>query len=108
MSDDRLEDALEAMKNESISPEDAAAARSRVAEKLGMSKLAACAEFQPKLTDYLEGRLADNRRMLMEDHLGRCSECRRELSALKGEKADVVAMPQRASGNEGRFCVTAS
>lgn len=92
MSEDRLDKALEAMKNESITPEETAAARTRVWEKLNIPAASACAEFQPRLQDYLDGRLAANRRLLMEDHLGRCPECRRELGALKGE-GSIVQMP---------------
>jgi hypothetical protein len=94
MSEDRLEKALEAMRNEGVAAEESTAARARVWEKLAVAAPAACAEFSPRLKDYLEGRLAENRRMLLEDHLSRCAECRRELAALRGE-TKVVPMPQR-------------
>ena len=94
MSEDRLEKALEAMKNESVNPEELAGARARVWEKLEAHGAAACAEFQPGFREYLDGRLAGNRRLLMEDHLSRCPQCRTQLAALKGEQK-VIAMPQR-------------
>jgi hypothetical protein len=94
MSEDRLEKALEAMKNESVTAEELAGARARVWEKVALAA-AACGEFRPKLGEYLEGRLPQSRLLLMEDHLGRCAECRRELAALKGERK-VVAMPPHA------------
>jgi len=94
MSEDRLEKALEAMMNETVNPDELAGARARVWEKLGIQGAAACAEFQPSFREYLDGRLAGNRRLLMEDHLSRCSQCRTQLAALKGEQK-VVAMPQR-------------
>ncbi len=56
--------------------------------------MTACAEFQPDCRDYLAGGLAASRRLLIEDHLGRCAQCRDEIARLKGERK-VVAMPQR-------------
>ena len=94
MNEERLDKALEAMKNESAPAEELAAARRRVWERLALSA-AACGEFQPKLRDYLQGRLADSRRLLMEDHLGRCPQCRRQLAELKGERKVVVMPPPR-------------
>jgi hypothetical protein len=94
MSEDRLEKALEAMKSESVHPDELAGARARVWEKLKLHGTAACAEFQPSFREYLDGRLAGNRRLLMEDHLSRCPQCRTQLSVLKGEQK-VIAMPQR-------------
>ncbi len=55
MSEDRLEKALEAMKNENVSPEQLAGARARVWEKLGSPSVSVCAEFQPGFREYLEG-----------------------------------------------------
>jgi len=94
MSDDRLEKALEAMKNEDASPGQIEEARANVWQRLESHGLEACAEFQPAFQDYLDGNLADNRRVLMEDHLSRCTRCRTQLAGLKGEHV-VVAMPQR-------------
>jgi hypothetical protein len=94
MSEDRLEKALEAMKSESIVPEQLAEARTHVWEKLEAQGLTACAEFQPGFRDYLENRLAGNRRLLMEDHLSRCTSCRAQFAGLKGEHK-TIAMPHR-------------
>ena len=93
MSEDRLERALEAMKNENVDPELLAGARDRVWEKLGQPGLMACAEFEPAVGDYLAGKLAPNRRLLMEDHLSRCTRCRTRLTELTGERK-VIAMPK--------------
>jgi len=89
-----LDKAIEALKSEAITAEGVAGARTRVWERMTMSA-AACGEFRPQLQDYLHGKLADSRRLLVEDHLGRCPECRRELAALKGERK-VFTMPQRS------------
>ncbi len=94
MSEDRLEKAVEAMKSENASPEQLAGARARVWANLGNAGAAACAEFRTGFPEYLDGRLAGNRRLLMEDHLSRCVPCRTQLAALKGG-ATVVAMPDR-------------
>jgi hypothetical protein len=96
MSEDRLDKALEAMGSENVTPEELAAARARVWEKLGVSGQAACSEFKPALADYHEGRLAGNRRLLMEDHLSRCTRCRAELAVLKGERK-VTPLPIRSA-----------
>lgn len=94
MSENRLEKALDAMKSEDASPEQLDEARARVWENLRAPGLALCAEFQPGFRDYLAGRLADNRRVLMEDHLSRCPQCRAQLAELKGERK-TIAMPRR-------------
>jgi hypothetical protein len=94
MSEDRLEKALQAMKGEEVSPEQLADAGARVWEKLENPGMALCSEFQSEFREYLNGRLAPNRRMLLEDHLGRCPACRTRLAEAKGE-SNVVAMPSR-------------
>lgn len=94
MSEDRLEKALQAMKSEEVSPEQLADAGARVREKLENPGMALCSEFQAQFREYLEGQLAPNRRMLVEDHLGRCPACRARLAEEKGE-SNVVAMPSR-------------
>ncbi len=96
MSKDRLEKALEAMKSEHASPEQLAGAKARVWNKLGESLPAACTEFRPSLRDYLAGLLTGNRRLLMEDHLSRCPQCRAQLAGLKGAEK-VVEKPSRAA-----------
>ena len=68
MSEDRLERALEAMRNESVPDAELSLARGRVFEKLTPptpTYETPCARFQVQLNDYLESRLSDSRRMLM-------------------------------------------
>ncbi len=93
MSEDRLEKALEAMRQETASPEQIAGARDRVREKLSKAGFMVCGEFQPEFIAYLENRLAPNRQLLMEDHLSRCSRCREAMAEIKGNKK-VIAMPR--------------
>jgi hypothetical protein len=94
MSEDRLEKALLAMKSENVSPEELNAAGARVWEKLESPGMPLCSEFQSEFREYLDERLADSRRLLLEDHLGRCPACRAKLAEIKGE-INVVAMPPR-------------
>jgi hypothetical protein len=63
---------------------------------------AGCAEFRPDFRAYLSGALGGSRRVLMEDHLSRCSACRASMAELKGERR-VVAMPQRSSARWVRW-----
>ncbi len=107
MSEDRLEKALEAMRNENVSPEQLAGARDRVWQNLADPGPRVCAEFQPGYRDYLEGRLTANRRLLTEDHLSRCPQCRSLLAELEG-KPKVVAMPIRRSSRWPRFTAWAA
>ncbi len=94
MSEDRIDKALEAMRNESVPPGQLAEARARVWDRLEAQGLTPCAQFRPEFRAYLGDRLAGNRRLLMEDHLSRCPQCRADISELKGERKAVV-MPQR-------------
>lgn len=97
MSEDRLEKALEGMRNEKVNPEQLAGTRARVWEKLGSPSVSVCTEFQPGFSAYLEERLSDNRRLLMEDHLSRCTHCRAQLAALRGEQQAIALPPRHAS-----------
>lgn len=94
MSEDRLEKALQAMREENASPDQLAGARDRVRERLENPGAALCSEFQPDFRDYLDGRLAATRRLLIEDHLSRCAACRAQLAREKGE-GKVYAIPRR-------------
>ena len=92
MSEERLDKALDAMRSEAAGAADLAAAKARVWEKLAGGETGACAGFRTQLQDYVDGKLPENRRLLMEDHLGRCADCRRAFAEMKGERK-VVAMP---------------
>jgi hypothetical protein len=71
MSEDRLEKALQEMRQEDVDAGTLEAARVRVLENVTGAGAAACAEFRPDFRAYLSGELADSRRVLMEDHLSR-------------------------------------
>ena len=97
MSDERLEEALREMKQEDVDAATIESARARVWAKVADAGAvtATCAEFQADLRPYLSGELAEGRRVLVEDHLSRCTACRASLAEMKGESR-VVAMPQRS------------
>jgi hypothetical protein len=97
MSEDRLEKALQAMKDERATPQQVAEAGKRVQEKLGNPGDSLCAEFQSEMQGYLGGNLTASRRMLLEDHLGRCSPCRARLAELKGDRNVVAMHPRRTA-----------
>ncbi|MCU0251299.1 MAG: FecR domain-containing protein [Vicinamibacterales bacterium] len=100
MSEDRLEQALQEMKQEDVDAATVDAARARVWNKVAGA--AGCAEFRADFRAYLGGELADSRRVLIEDHLSRCPACRTAMAGQKGERR-VIAMPQRSSSRWMRW-----
>jgi hypothetical protein len=102
MSEDRLERALQEMKQEDVDAGTLESARTRVWDEVASAAGASCAEFRSDFRAYLSGSLAGNRRVLMEDHLSRCAACRSSLAGMKGERK-VIAMPQRSSARWVRW-----
>ena len=99
MSDDRLDSALEEMKQEAVDAATLDGVRARVWHTLTHTAPAmvdGCAEFRPDLRAYLSGTLTGRRRVLLEDHVSRCTACRTALAEMKGER-QVIAMPQRSA-----------
>lgn len=98
MSEDRLEKALEAIRSEQVNSEQLEEAAGRVREKLYGSSALLCSEFQNQFKEYLDGVLSPGRRLLLEDHLGRCPSCRTKLAGRKDERTTV---PFRPAGRPG-------
>jgi len=96
MTDKLFDELVNEIREEEIPAEQVAAARERVWQRLAGSVSLACVEIRPQLTDYAAGRLMESRRLLVDDHLSRCVECRHALAELKG-KQKVVVIPQRRS-----------
>ena len=96
MSDEHLEQALQAMKQEDVDSGTLHAARARVWEAMRTADDGTCAEFREDFRTYLAGELGGGRRLLVDDHLSRCPACRLRIAELKGHRT-VVAMPQRSS-----------
>ncbi len=102
MSEDRLERALQEMKDEAVPAGTLDAARARVWETVNAAN-ATCAELRQDFRAYLGNELGGSRRILVEDHLSRCPGCRARMAEMKGERT-VVAMPRglaRRSLGEG-------
>jgi hypothetical protein len=98
MSEDRLDQALNEMKNESVPEEEAAAARARVWQKLAGADSVLCTEFRASLQEYAAGGLESSRRLLLEDHLSRCTACRRAMAELHGmRKVEPIAAVRRGA-----------
>jgi hypothetical protein len=102
MSDERLEKALQEMRQEDVDAGTLEAARARVRDTVANAVGAICAEFRPDFRAYISGELGGSRRVLMEDHLSRCPACRAAMAGLKGDRR-VVAMPQRSSSRWMRW-----
>jgi hypothetical protein len=107
MSEDRLEKALEAMKQEDVDPATLEAARARVLNEVTSAAGAGCAEFRADFRAYLSGALGGSRRVLVEDHLSRCAACRVSMAELKGERK-VIAMPLRSPSRWMRWGTVAA
>src|SRR3954467_13937208 len=102
MSEDRLERALQEMRDEAVDTQKLDAARARVGDTMTYAAGPGCAEFRPDLRAYLSGTLAAGRRVLLEDHISRCPACRASIAEMKGERR-VIAMPQRVSSRWRRW-----
>lgn len=94
MSEDRLEQALGEMKRETVDAATLEGARVRTWNAMTNAAGAECSEFQADLGAYVSGTLTGSRRLLLEDHIGRCITCRGALLDMKGTRT-VIAMPQR-------------
>ena len=101
MSEDRLDSALEGMKQETVDVATLDAVRGRVWKTLTGAAVDGCAEFRPDFPAYVSGTLTGGRRVLLEDHVSRCTACRTVLAEMKGERR-VIAMPQRSSSRTVR------
>ena len=79
MSEDRLDSAVQGMRDEAVDAATLEAARARVWSTLTSTAGAGCAEFRPDFPSYLGGTLTGGRRVLLEDHVGRCAACRHSI-----------------------------
>src|SRR5437660_179345 len=106
MTEEQFDELLKEMREEEAPPEQVAAARDRVWGKIAGSTSLACAELRPEFGAYHAGHLTESRRLLVDDHLGRCSECRNVLAGVKeGQKVIPLA---HAQGYRARWGYRAS
>jgi len=85
--DERLEAAIDAVRNEAVDPKVVESARARVERRLLAAagtaeehRIRGCEGFRELLAAYDAGALAEERRLLVEDHLSHCVPCRRALA----------------------------
>lgn len=97
MNDERFEEVLQGLRDESASPKQVKAAQDRVWNRLAAVRSPACDAFRADLAGYASRQLSESRRLLVEDHLSRCVACRHALAEVKGERK-VVEMPVAAPG----------
>jgi hypothetical protein len=96
MNDKLFDELLKKIREEEAPAEQVADAQERVLQRLTGSTSLACAEIRPQLAEYAAGNLKESRRLLIDDHLSRCLECRHALAEVKGKKK-VVVMPHMRS-----------
>ena len=94
MTDKIFDELLKDIREEKISEEQVADASDRVLKRLTGNPSRACAEIRSQLKDYAGGNLMESRRLLVDDHLSRCVECRHALAEVRGKKK-VVAIPRK-------------
>lgn len=92
MNEQELDQILESMRQEEAPESDVRAAAGRVWSTIAATD--PCARYRAQFAEYRAETLSEARRMLLEDHLSRCPQCRRELNAA-GESPAVIAMPAR-------------
>ncbi len=102
MSENRLERALQEMREETVDDGTVDAARARVWQQVSGAAGAGCADFRLDFRAYASGALGGSRRLLMEDHLSRCPACRTSMAEVRGERR-VSAMPRRSSSRSMRW-----
>ncbi|HXW07150.1 MAG TPA: FecR domain-containing protein [Vicinamibacterales bacterium] len=90
------------MRQEAVDDRTLEAARARAWDNLTSAAAVGCAEFRPEFRAYLSGTLTGSRRVLMDDHLSRCSACRVSMAEMKGERR-VIPMPHRPSSRWVRW-----
>jgi len=95
MTDQQFDDLLNEMRDERAPEAQSAEARQRVWQQITHTTSLACAEFRPEFGAYRAGELSATRRLLLDDHLARCAECRHILDG-SAHAPRVVAMPTPA------------
>src|SRR5712691_2344318 len=91
MNDELFEQLLGEIRHENA-PMGSEALRDRVWQTLAAAGTSACDEVRTQFADYLAGGLTEGRRLLVDDHLSRCPECRRTMAELRGEVPNRVAV----------------
>ena len=61
-----------------------------------------CEDYQKMLPAFLDGRLTDARRLLLEDHTRECLSCRRALKQERSRRAAKPAAAKKVGGSRRR------
>ena len=99
---DNLDRIIESTRDFSPDAAQAAEAGERVRAKLfgagsaGVSRIRGCADFRSLFPAHLAKTASDARRMLVDDHLRECVECRHAFDELRGVRSNVRAFVPRA------------
>src|SRR5581483_3740091 len=92
MNDQDFERLVNSIRDGVPDPAAVRAAAERVRGQLGAASNDRCAQFRADFQAYRAGRLAEGRRMLVEDHLHSCVACRREYAGTRS--APVILIPR--------------
>lgn len=107
----RLEDAINKVGRDEPAPEVVAEAAGRARQKLfeatPATSLRECGDFRALFPAYLQRTLAENRRLLVEDHFHACPACRRSLEQLRHPMVHEM-QPARRSIPWGKLAVAAA
>ena len=110
-----LDRVMDEIRGEPIDPAMVEAAAERVWTRIAgaaagprlVEKIRSCEDFQALLPDYRAGRLAEARRLLVEDHVHECVACRKVLEG-RAKVAEFPAPQPRARSNSSRWAVAAA
>jgi hypothetical protein len=94
MTDQDFDRLVNSIRDDVPDAETARAAADRVRGRLGAAPNSACAGFRLDFDAYRTGRLAEARRMLLEDHLHSCVTCRREYSGTRIAPVISISRPR--------------
>lgn len=110
----QFDELLESMRQEDVPAGEWMSARDRVWKRLAAeapelqaaeptAAESVCGNFREQFAAYHDGTLSGARKLLMEDHLGRCPACRRAFAQFEGRSPKVVAMPGATVSPARRF-----
>jgi ferric-dicitrate binding protein FerR (iron transport regulator) len=113
----RLDGAIDNIRDEKIDPEVLDQARRRSWERIARAveehaaspvRISSCSDFQALLPEYLAGTLIEGRRLLVEDHTHECVACRRALHKLSAPARVVTVPAARPSSAWRKYAIAAS